>query len=65
MPEASAPRPPPAAETTRLYKADGLRARLALREAAGGLAHPHGAWVHPTDLALREAGLTGSLTAAA
>ena len=45
--------------------ADGLRARLALREAAGWLAHQHGAWVHPTDLGLREAGLTGSLTAAA
>jgi hypothetical protein len=41
----------------------GLRARLALREAAGWLAH-HGAWVHPVDLAFREAGLTGSYTAA-
>src|SRR5689334_15011760 len=44
--------------------AEGLRRRLALREAAGWLAH-QGAWVHPTDLALREAGLTGSYTAAA
>ena len=43
----------------------GLRARLALREAAGWLAHQHGTWVHPTDLGLREAGLTGSVTAAA
>ncbi len=45
--------------------AEGLRARLALREAAGWLAHQHGSWVHPTDLGLREAGLTGSVTAAA
>jgi hypothetical protein len=45
--------------------ADGLRGRLALREAAGWLAHRYGTWVHPTDLGLREAGLTGSVTAAA
>lgn len=45
--------------------AGGLRARLALREAAGWLAHQHGTWVHPTDLGLRDAGLTGSVTAAA
>lgn len=45
--------------------AEGLRARLALREAAGWLAHQHGAWVHPTDLGLRAASMTGSLTAAA
>ncbi len=45
--------------------AEGLRARLALREAAGWLAHQYGSWVHPTDLGLREAGLTGSVTAAA
>ncbi len=45
--------------------ADGLRARLALREAAGWLAHQHRTWVHPIDLALRDAGLTGSTTAAA
>jgi hypothetical protein len=44
--------------------ADGLRARLALREAAGWLAHQHGTWVHPVDLGLRDAGLTGSVTAA-
>jgi hypothetical protein len=43
---------------------EGLRARIALREAAGWLAH-HGSWIHPTDLALREAGLGGSYTAAA
>lgn len=42
---------------------EGLAARLALREAAGWLAH-HGSWVHPVDLALREAGVTGSYTAA-
>ena len=45
--------------------AQGLRARLALREAGGWLAHQHGTWVHPTDLGLRAAGLTGSVTAAA
>ena len=42
---------------------EGLGARLAVREAAGWLAH-HGSWVHPVDLALREAGVTGSYTAA-
>jgi HTH DNA binding domain len=42
----------------------GLRARLALFEAAGCLAH-RGPPVHPHDLALREAGLTGSYTIAA
>ena len=42
---------------------DGLRARLAFREAAGWLAH-QGHWIHPTDLALRDAGLTGSYAAA-
>ena len=41
--------------------AAGLRARLALFEAAGFLAH-HGPAVHPHDLALRDAGLTGSYT---
>lgn len=44
--------------------AEGLHARIALREASGWLAH-QGSWVHPTDLGLREAGLTGSYTAAA
>jgi hypothetical protein len=43
---------------------EGLLARLALREAAGWLAH-HGSWVHPLDLALRESGITGSYAAAA
>ena len=43
---------------------DGLVARLALAEAAGWLAHAH-AWVHPLDLALRDAGLTGSTAVAA
>jgi hypothetical protein len=43
---------------------DGLRARLALTEAAGWLAHSH-VWVHPLDLALREAGLTAPAALAA
>ena len=43
---------------------DGLRARLALTEAAGWLAHAQ-AWVHPLDLALREAGLTAPAALAA
>ena len=43
---------------------EGLRARVAYREAAGWLAHAH-TWIHPRDLALRDAGLTGSYTAAA
>lgn len=42
---------------------DGLLARLAYREAAGWLAY-YGNWVHPFDLALRDAGLTGSYAAA-
>ena len=45
--------------------AEGLRARLALWEAAGWLAHQHGTWVHLTDLGLRAASTRGSLTAAA
>lgn len=45
--------------------AEGLRARLALREAAGWLAHQHGAWVHLTDLGLRAAFMTGPITVAA
>lgn len=43
---------------------DGLLAHLALTEAAGFLAHRH-AWVHPLDLALREAGLTAPVALAA
>ena len=43
--------------------AHGLRARTALHEAAGFLAHRRMS-VHPHDLALREAGLTGSYTTA-
>ena len=43
---------------------EGLRARVAYREAAGWLAHAH-TWIHPRDLALRDAGVTGSYTAAA
>jgi hypothetical protein len=43
---------------------EGLRARVTFREAAGWLGHAH-TWVHPRDLALRDAGLTGSYTAAA
>jgi len=57
-----------AALTTRLADAPeplaaGWRARLAYREAAGWLAL-QGTWVHPTDLALRDAHLAGSYTAA-
>jgi hypothetical protein len=44
--------------------AEGLRARMSYREAAGWLAHAH-VWIHPQDLALRDAGLTGSYGAAA
>jgi HTH DNA binding domain len=44
--------------------AEGLRARMAYREAAGWLSHAH-IWIHPQDLALRDAGLTGSYSAAA
>jgi hypothetical protein len=44
--------------------AEGLRARMAYREAAGWLSHAH-IWIHPQDLALRDAGLTGSYGAAA
>jgi hypothetical protein len=51
-------------ETAGSAMAEGLIARLALREAAGWLAHRHGTWIHPTDLGLRAAGLTGSITAA-
>ena len=43
---------------------EGLLARLALREAAGWLAHAH-AWVHPLDLALQAAGLTAPAALAA
>jgi hypothetical protein len=43
---------------------DGLLARLALTEAAGSLAHAH-AWVHPLDLAMRDAGLTAPAALAA
>ena len=42
----------------------GLLARLALTEAAGFLAHAH-AWVHPLDLALRDASLTAPAALAA
>jgi len=44
--------------------AEGLRARMAYREAAGWLSHAH-IWIHPQDLALRDAGLTGSYGVAA
>jgi hypothetical protein len=57
-----------AALTTRLADAPealaaGCRARLAYREAAGWLAL-QGTWVHPVDLALRDAHLAGSYAAA-
>jgi hypothetical protein len=42
---------------------EGLWIRIAFREAAGWLAH-QGHWIHPIDLALRDAGLTGSYAAA-
>ena len=42
---------------------EGLWTRLSFREAAGWLAH-QGYWIHPIDLALRDAGLTGSYAAA-
>ena len=44
--------------------AEGLRARLAYREAAGWLSYARVA-IHPRDLALRDAGLTGSYGPAA
>jgi len=44
--------------------AEGLRVRMAYREAAGWLSHAH-IWIHPQDLALRDAGLTGSYGVAA
>jgi HTH DNA binding domain len=44
--------------------AEGLRARMSYREASGWLSHSH-VWVHPQDLALRDAGLTGSYGTAA
>jgi hypothetical protein len=43
--------------------AEGLRARMSYREAAGWLTHAH-IWIHPQDLALRNNGLTGSYGAA-
>ncbi|MBS0641862.1 MAG: hypothetical protein JSS43_18520, partial [Proteobacteria bacterium] len=43
---------------------EGLRARMSYREAAGWLGHAY-IWIHPQDLALRDAGLTGSYGAAA
>ena len=43
---------------------EGLRARIAYREAAGWLAHAH-TWIRPRDLARRDAGLTGSYAVAA
>ena len=43
--------------------AAGLRARVSLHEASGYLGHHH-TTVHPRDLALHEAGLTGSYAAA-
>jgi HTH DNA binding domain len=44
--------------------AQGLRGRMAYREAAGWLRHAH-LWIHPWDLALRDSGLTNSYGAAA
>ena len=44
--------------------AEGLLARMALREASGWLAYSH-IWVHHNDLALRSSSKTGSYSAAA
>ncbi|MGH7086633.1 MAG: helix-turn-helix domain-containing protein, partial [Acetobacteraceae bacterium] len=52
------------AEAASPAVAEGLRARMSYREAAGWLAHAH-IWIHPQDLALRDANLTGSYGAAA
>jgi hypothetical protein len=52
------------AEAASPAVAEGLRARMAYREAAGWLAHTH-TWIHPQDLALRDARLTNSYGAAA
>ena len=51
------------AEAASPAVAEGLRARMSYREAAGWLTHTH-IWIHPQDLALRDAGLTGSYGAA-
>jgi DNA binding protein with HTH domain len=52
------------AEAAAPVIAEGLRSRLALREAAGWLAWARFS-IHPRDLALRDAGLTGAYGAAA
>ena len=52
------------AEAAAPVIAEGLRARLALREAAGWLAWARFS-IHPRDLALRDAGLTGAYGPAA
>src|SRR5580698_9691594 len=44
--------------------ANGLRARMAFREASGWLAYSH-VWIHHNDLALRSSHTTGSYSAAA
>src|SRR3954452_14026491 len=43
--------------------AEGLRARLSYREAAGWLGYAH-VWIHPHDLALRDRAITSSYAAA-
>ena len=50
-------------ETASEDVAAGLRARVSLHEASGYLGHRH-TTVHPRDLALHDAGLTGSYAAA-
>lgn len=52
------------AEAASEAAAEGLRARMAYREAAGWLRHAH-VGLHPRDLALRDNALTGSYAAAA
>jgi hypothetical protein len=51
------------AEAASPAAAEGMRARMSYREASGWLSHSH-IWIHPQDLALRDAGLTGSYGAA-
>jgi hypothetical protein len=51
------------AEAASSAVAEGLRARMSYREAAGWLTYAH-VWIHPHDLALRDRGSTGSYGAA-
>ena len=64
MPVMRWPGSTPASRPRPARSARGCCARLALTEAAGFLAHTH-VWVHPLDLALRDAGLTAPAALAA